>query len=190
MKKARFPALFALGLAVLSSFAWADDQLWEKLRTEPNLIVLMRHAHSGGGRPLTWDESGNCRGELRLTQEGKALAHKIGEAFASRGIKPAVISSPMCRCLETARIAFDAQPATDPDLRETASADSERIQTFENKARSLIASKRGSVPVVFVSHRPNIDQLTMELVDEGDLLVGRINETGEIDVLGKITLGP
>ena len=37
-----------------------------------------------------------------------------------------------------------------------------------------------------MSHRPNIDQLTMELVDEGELLVGRANASGEIDVLGKI----
>lgn len=73
-------------------------------------------------------------------------------------------------------------------LREIASADAERTKAFESSARSLIASKRGMAPVVFVSHRPNIDQLTMELIDDGELLVGRINENGEIDVLGKITL--
>jgi hypothetical protein len=71
-------------------------------------------------------------------------------------------------------------------LREVASADSDRMKRFEQKAQSLIASYRGSVPVVLVSHRPNIDRLTMELVDEGDLLVGRANANGEIDVLGKI----
>jgi hypothetical protein len=37
-----------------------------------------------------------------------------------------------------------------------------------------------------VSHRPNIDLLTMELVDEGELLVGRANAHGEIEVLGRI----
>jgi hypothetical protein len=40
--------------------------------------------------------------------------------------------------------------------------------------------------VVFVNHRPNIDRLAMELIDEGDLLVGRANANGEIDVLGTI----
>lgn len=43
-----------LFVALLSSVAWADDQLWEKLKTEPNLVVLMRHTHSTGGHPLTW----------------------------------------------------------------------------------------------------------------------------------------
>jgi len=72
------------------------------------------------------------------------------------------------------------------NLREVASADSDQRKRFERKAQSLIARHRGSVPVVLVSHRPNIDLLTMELVDEGDLLVGRANANGEIDVLGKI----
>ena len=39
-------------LALLSSAAWGNDQLWEKLKTEPNLVVLMRHTHSIGGLHL------------------------------------------------------------------------------------------------------------------------------------------
>jgi hypothetical protein len=62
------------------------------------------------------------------------------------------------------------------------------MKIFESKALLLIASHRGSVPVVFVSHRPNIDLLTMELIDSGELLVGRANAKGEIDVLGKIKI--
>src|SRR4030066_1042613 len=83
----RITALFFV--ALLFSAAWADDQLWERLKTEPNLVVLIRHTHSTGGHPLTWDETGNCRGELVLSHKGKAHARKIGEAFASLGIKPA-----------------------------------------------------------------------------------------------------
>jgi len=179
-----------LFVALLSSVTLADDQLWERLKTEPNLVVLMRHTHSTGGHPLTWDETGNCKGERVLSNKGQEQARRIGEAFALRGIQPTVISSPMCRCRETAQLAFVGQPITDPDLRETASADAERTNAFEKKSKSLIASRRGAVPVVFISHRPNIDQLTMELIGEGELLVGRTNENGEIDVLGKINLRP
>ena len=52
--------------------------------------------------------------------------------------------------------------------------------------RRQIASQRGTVPVVLVNHRPNIDRLTMELIDEGELLVGRAKASEEIDVLGRI----
>ena len=169
--------------------AWAsDDALWKRLKSEGGLIVLMRHAQPAGGNPLLWDESGNCAGEPMLTDGGKAHARRIGEAFASRGIRPTVISSPMCRCRDTARIAFGDAFVTDGALREVASADSERAKQFERTAQSLIGNRRGPAPVVFVSHRPNIDLLTMELIDSGDLLVGKVNDKGEIDVLGKITV--
>ena len=169
--------------------AWAsDDALWKRLKSEGGLIVLMRHAQPAGGNPLLWDESGNCAGEPMLTDGGRAHARRIGEAFASRGIRPTVISSPMCRCRDTARIAFGDAFVTDGALREVASADSERAKQFERTAQSLIGNRRGPAPVVFVSHRPNIDLLTMELIDSGDLLVGRVNDKGEIDVLGKITV--
>ena len=73
--------------------AWAsDDALWKRLKSEGGLIVLMRHAQPAGGNPLLWDESGNCAGEPMLTDGGKAHARRIGEAFASRGIGPTVIS--------------------------------------------------------------------------------------------------
>jgi broad specificity phosphatase PhoE len=184
LKAMRITTFVLLGALILP--AWADDMLWKKLETESDLVVLMRHTQPAGGNPLTWDESGNCKGESMLTESGRAHAKRIGGAFAAHGVKPRVISSPMCRCRDTARIAFGDDLLTDENLREVASADSDRMKRFERKAQSLIASHRGSVPVVLVSHRPNIDLLTMELINEGELLVGRANANGEIDVLGKI----
>jgi phosphohistidine phosphatase SixA len=181
--------------ALLLSFflalpVFADDAtLWAALQTQPNMVVLMRHAHASGGNPLTWDESGGCRGESTLSERGKDLANRIGEAFASHGVKPnAVISSPMCRCRLTSEIAFGPSYVTDPILREIASANAEQQTSFEAKARELISRNRGKYPVIFVSHRPNIDALTLELLNEGDLLVGRASESGEVEVLGKIQL--
>ena len=113
-------------LTVIAQHVSANDWLWQKLETEADLVVLMRHTKPAGGNPLSWDESGSCKGESMLTAEGKAHARKIGEAFAARGIRPTVISSPMCRCRDTARIAFGEALATDADLREIASADPER----------------------------------------------------------------
>ncbi len=180
----------ALLAAALPSAVHADDTLWDRLKSDANMIVLMRHTESTGGHPLAWDETGGCRGELVLSAKGKAHAQRLGEAFASRGITPVVISSPMCRCLQTAREAFDTPPLSDPDLREVASADAARAKAHEAKALALIARSRGKVPIVFVSHRPNIDQLTMELIADGELLVGEVDEHGGIEVLGRIVVAP
>ena len=177
-------------LVLLAPQALADDSLWQKLKAEPDLVVLMRHTRPAGGNPLAWDETGGCKGESMLTSEGKAHARKIGETFARHGIKPAVISSPMCRCRDTARIAFGDAVVTDADLRQIATADAARAAAFERKAQSLIASHRGSSPVVFVSHQPNIDLLSLELIGEGELLVTRANANGDLTVLGKIEVQP
>src|ERR1700704_3438547 len=124
-------------LNLLAQHVSANDVLWQTLKTEADLVVLMRHTQPAGGNPLTWDESGSCKGESMLTVEGKAPARK-------------------------------------------------RTSAFERKAQSLIASHRGSSPVVFVSHRPNIDLLSLELIGEGELLVARSDENGDLTVLGKI----
>ena len=151
----------------------------------------MRHTQSRGRNALTWDESGNCGGEVVLTEEGKAHAKKIGDAFVEHGVKPIrVISSPMCRCRETAQIAFGSDYVTDALLREIASADLARTAAYEKTAVSLIVANLGKAPVVFVSHGPNINLLTLELIAEGDLLIGRANQKGEIDVVGKMRIGP
>ncbi len=73
-------------------------------------------------------------------------------------------------------------------MRKVASADGERARAYATKALSMIATSRGKAPIVFVSHQPNIDQLTMELIADGELLVGQANERGEIEVLGKIAV--
>jgi len=167
--------------------AGANDLLWERMRSEPNIVVFMRHMPSTGGKPRVWDETGGCKGEARLTPAGQAGARKLGEVFAARAIKPFVISSPMCRCRDTATLAF-GHALLDAELREVASADAAQVGAFERKASSLFARHRGRVPIVFISHRPNIELLTLELVDHGDLVVGKISEAGEVEVLGRMRL--
>src|ERR1700693_415230 len=124
-------------LNLLAQHVSANDLLWQKLKTEADLVVLMRHTQPAGGNSLTWDESGNCKGESMLTASGEAHAKRIGGAFAAHGVKPRIISSPMCRCRDTARIAFGDKVVTDESLREVASADSDRMKGFERTARSL-----------------------------------------------------
>jgi phosphohistidine phosphatase SixA len=185
--------VFTFLLSLMAFTAVANDLLWEKLQRDPNMIVLMRNSESSGNRDggnmLVWDASGRCKGESTLTGKGKAHAKSIGEAFAKHGIKPMVISSPMCRCSETSKIAF-GEYVTDPDLRQTASTNTQGQEKFQAKTSTFLSKYRGKTPIVFVNHRPNIDSLTMELLDIGDLLIGSIIETGEIEVLGKIRVEP
>ena len=45
-------------------------------------------------------------------------------------------------------------------------------------AQALIGRHLGRAPVIFVSHRPNIELLTLELIDEEELLVTRATRRG------------
>ena len=181
--------LVALLLLVVSFHAQASEVLWKRLQTEPNLVVLMRHAQVGEGNSRVWDPSGRCQGERMLTEEGKTYARKLGEEFRKRQITPVVICSPMCRTRDTANLAFGSA-VTDPDLREIGSAQASQKHAFRDKAKQLLLKHRGAKPVVFVSHRPNIDTLALEVVATDELLVGRIGGDGEIEVLGRIRSQP
>ena len=174
-------------LCITPLAAGADDALWGRIAAEENIVVLTRHMQSAGTNPLAWDESGACRGEHVLTPQGRAEAATLGRMFREHSIRPVVVSSPMCRCVETAKIAF-GEAKVDPALREIASGDAARTREFNQIASAILARHRGPAPVVFVSHRPNIDQLTMELVDEGELLVGKIDGEGRVEVIGRMSL--
>lgn len=177
-------ALWAASFAVL-----ADGNLWAQLQKDPYMVVLMRNAESSGNKDganmLVWDSTGKCTGESALTRLGREQSEAIGAAFAEHGVKPIVISSPMCRCKETARIAF-GEFETDPGLRQRPASDTEGQEVFQTTATALLRKHRGKRPIVFVNHRPNIDAMTMELIKIGELLVGSVTEDGEIEVLGKI----
>lgn len=179
----RFPVvLFLLSVPL---HAMANDALWKRLQTEPNLVVVIRHEKPGTGNPQTWDPSGQCQGERMLTDAGRAAARRLGEQFRQRQITPIVLSSPMCRTRDTAILAFGTAE-TDPDLREIGSADQKQKKIFLAKAKQLLLKHRGDKPVVLVSHLPNIDALTFEIIAPGEMLIGKIGNDGEVEVAGRI----
>jgi phosphohistidine phosphatase SixA len=185
--------IWLLSFSLIMSSANAEELVWQKLKQDQNMIVIMRNSESNGNRDginmLEWDATGKCEGESTLTDEGRAHAKNIGTAFSKHGIKPKVISSPMCRCTETAEIAF-GDYISDPELRQRSIEDTHGQDSFQKKVGEMLSIHRGSAPIALVNHRPNIDSLTMELIDIGDLLVGTVSETGEVEIIGKIRVQP
>ncbi|MGZ5074629.1 MAG: histidine phosphatase family protein, partial [Usitatibacter sp.] len=100
-------------LALLASAADAraagaeDEALWALLRSGGQ-VVLMRHTVTppGVGDPpgMRVDD---CSTQRNLTEEGRRQAREIGEAVRTHRVEfDRVLSSPLCRCLDTARLAF------------------------------------------------------------------------------------
>jgi phosphohistidine phosphatase SixA len=100
-----------LGLLSLAACARGDDPaespLFRELRSG-GVILYMRHALSD---PEQKDgPKGNfedCGWQRNLTDKGRSQAREIGDALAALKLPiETVIASPMCRAMETARLAF------------------------------------------------------------------------------------
>lgn len=106
-----------LAAALLSAPALADEALWSLLQRGGN-VVVMRHALT---TPGVGDPDGmkldDCATQRNLSDTGRAEARRLGQALQRRGIRfERVLSSPWCRCLETARIVTGREADVEPSL--------------------------------------------------------------------------
>ena len=79
------------------------------------LTILMRHMSTDpvAPDPETFDVE-DCKTQRNLSARGRAQAQAIAAALPKLGIRiSAVASSPYCRCLETARLAFGRVEVTE-----------------------------------------------------------------------------
>ena len=79
------------------------------------VVVLLRHALAPGTFDPPEFRVDDCRTQRNLSEEGRDQARAIGRWFEARGLRPAAVrSSPWCRCVDTATLAFgraDVDPA-------------------------------------------------------------------------------
>lgn len=92
--------------SALPGSARADERLWDLLKSGGQ-VVLIRHTITtpGAGDPpgMRLDD---CASQRNLTDAGRRHARRTGEEWRARKIPvERVLSSPWCRCLETARLA-------------------------------------------------------------------------------------
>ena len=99
-------ALAWLIVAGWAGAAHASEAVWDALRV-PGSVVIVRHSYAPGGFDPPDSKLEDCATQRNLDDNGRAQARRMGEAFRAHGITVgAVRSSPRCRCLDTARLAF------------------------------------------------------------------------------------
>jgi broad specificity phosphatase PhoE len=150
--------------------AAADERLWDLLKGGGQ-VVLIRHAitTAGAGDPpgMRLDDCGTQR---NLTDAGRRHARRIGAEWRKRKIPvERVLSSPWCRCLETARLAFGAA--------ESSEALSNLFGRYENRERQVRAMRAlmAQAPVksnlVLVTHGSTISALTGVSPATGEMVI-------------------
>ena len=170
--------LLCAGPAVATEAGWA-------LLREGGHVVLMRHAMSGGGaEPANFDIE-KCATQRNLSERGKQQARKIGALFAARAAPfERILSSRWCRCLDTARIAFETEPEIFEPLDPPQADPAEKAAQFKALVAE-IANFSGSDNLVMVTHAEDIQALAGVSPREGEAII--VQADGErLRVLGRI----
>lgn len=167
----------ALGMATRWASATDGSDFWRQLRLG-GCVVLMRHATTepGTGDPPGF-RLGDCRTQRNLSDDGRAQARRVGQAFAAQGIAPPTVrSSAWCRCTETAQLAFGPHTVW-PALNSFFQGDAGPTQTRE--VLQTLTRHRAPGNLVLVTHQVNISALTGEYPAMGDLFLSRPAAGGE-----------
>jgi broad specificity phosphatase PhoE len=178
------PVWLALLLAAAGAVAAAEDSVWEPLRT-PGTVVVLRHSYAPGAFDPPDAKLEDCSTQRNLDENGRTQARHVGEAFRQHGIAvSAVLSSPRCRCLDTARLAFGQVQSWEPLQGALNDANRRRQQVAEIKQR--IAEHRSGPPLVLVTHGSVVTDLTGLSIQMGEFVVLRRGPDGSYAVAGQL----
>jgi broad specificity phosphatase PhoE len=136
----------------------ASEVVWEALRA-PGSVVVLRHSYAPGSFDPPDARLDDCSTQRNLDEAGRAQARRIGEAFRQHAITVGrVLSSPRCRCLDTARLAFGK---VEPwNVLRGALRDADLRRRLLIPVRQAIADHRDGPPLVLVTHGSVVSDLT------------------------------
>ena len=178
--------IFCIAITTYSDTGFTDEGVWDKLK-RGGYVVLMRHVTAEKtGDPLVL-KIDDCSVQRNLSQPGRTEAGFIGREFRNHSVPIAeVLSSRYCRTRETAELTFGLVMAWQPlDLLYA-------LPQQDRDARTEIVAQRigayvGKGNLIMVTHLPNIDALTLELVEPGGFLVLQPDHNGSFDIVGDFT---
>jgi broad specificity phosphatase PhoE len=178
-------AALALSLIVVPTGAVADERdAWATL-AKGGHVALVRHgsAPPGGGDPPGF-RIDDCATQRNMDERGRAQAWALGEAFRRRGVPvDKILSSPWCRCLETARLM-----ALGPVESAMAVASSERSPERLVVLKQMVADWRGPGTLVLVTHALTVRALVGIMPEQAEIVVirPRLGDQAGMSVVGRI----
>jgi phosphohistidine phosphatase SixA len=179
--------LFLWMAVATSSFARAQADAWELLR-QPGIAVFMRHSEapgSGGFGDPTGFRLEDCATQRNLSEEGRAHARRTGDAYRNHAVVfDRVLTSPWCRCKETAALAL----GKDAEIFEPLSNLVGRSENREPQVRALKAylADLGTARALLVTHGIVIGALTGINPASGEMVIVKPAPGGEPRVVGRL----
>jgi phosphohistidine phosphatase SixA len=173
----------AAGLMAWPACSQATEDVQALLRAG-GVVVALRHAHAPGTFDPPGFELGRCATQRNLDESGRAQARAIGAWFSSHHLVPsAVRSSPWCRCMDTARLAFGRAEAW-PALGSVHQAADAAAQIAA--LRLALARIAPGQFEVWVSHQFTLNTLAGESTASGEGLVLQAAADRVVRVLARL----
>jgi uncharacterized membrane protein YphA (DoxX/SURF4 family)/broad specificity phosphatase PhoE len=177
--------VLAMGVLLLPGPAGASESLWGALK-EGGQVVLIRHAIT---TPGVGDPPGmrleDCSTQRNLTDAGRRDAQRLGEVFRARAISvDRVLSSPWCRCLETARLAFGRVEPWPPlsNLFDRPENRAEQVRQMQ----AVVGERRTGGNLVLVSHGSTISALTGVAPGTAEMVIVTPQGGGKFTLVGRL----
>lgn len=145
-------------------------------------VLLMRHADAPGyGDPAGY-KLDQCSTQRNLGDKGRKQAKVIGQWLANQGITSAkIMSSPWCRCLDTARLLNKGGLTITPVLGsffDDMSLEKQQTQALE-KLIQFQLKENPKFPLILVTHHVNIQAYTGKVVNVGDMVLVKVDKDGK-----------
>jgi phosphohistidine phosphatase SixA len=164
------PCVLALSLSITPGLAGDSEEAWAAL-VKGGHVALIRHGNAPpgyGGDPPGF-KIDDCKTQRNLDEQGRGEARALGEAFRTHGVNvDRLVSSPWCRCLETARLMavgpVESSWALVPDRDPSAPV---RLQEL----RGMVSAWRGPGTLVLVTHALTVRALLGFLPNQGATVV-------------------
>jgi len=180
----RVVALLVVAACVMFVEAAHAQSVWDALRT-PGAVVVLRHSYAPGGFDPPDAKLDDCSTQRNLDETGRAQARRVGgRSDCTESAVGRVLSSPRCRCLDTARLAFGT---VEPwDVLQGALDDVELRRRRLAETRAVIDAHQGGAPLVVVTHGSVVTDLTGLNLRMGEFAVLRRAADGTRVVAGRL----
>lgn len=194
MSRFFYPLIFTV-ISALAMPGFASTETAEALidqARQGGLIIYFRHAstdkRTADRRPINVDD---CQSQRNLSPLGREQARAIGQTFRQLHVPTGeILSSPYCRCKETARLAF-SDFNIDSKLHFSLGADRAERKAISGHLVNLLSTPpiKGTNRII-ISHSSNLKEATgIWPHEEGEAHFFRPSEGQDMEYLGLIKPG-
>lgn len=166
----------------------ASNDTAELLR-KGGVVVAFRHALAPGTFDPPNFKLGDCSTQRNLSAEGREQARRMGAWFAAQGLRPDnVRSSPWCRCMDTATLAFGAAQPWEALASPVGSVEATTADRLALLRTALVqATQRPGQFTVWVTHMFVLADLVGANTGSGEGLVLQADAAGKPVVLARLS---